>query len=129
MDFSGTLSVTPGTLEAMLRDLVDSLVRHGFERVFIWTAHGGNVDALNELRERLAARSDSLDVSIFTDLEGVAKMQMAAVVAEGLDADHAGPHAGEYETSLVAALRSGSVRHVELAPGRVAKPEQAQGFF
>ena len=66
---------------------------------------------------------------IETDLAGVARMQAESVRAEGLDPDGAGPHAGEFETSLVAALRPGSVRRAELAPGRIATAERAQAFF
>lgn len=129
LDFSGTLNVEPETLEAMLGDLIDSLVRHGFERAFVWTAHGGNVDALDAMRARLEERAGDLMLVIETDLARVARMQEEVVRSEGIDADHAGPHAGEYETSLVAALRPGAVRGGDLAPGRIASPRDAQGFF
>jgi creatinine amidohydrolase/Fe(II)-dependent formamide hydrolase-like protein/fructoselysine-6-P-deglycase FrlB-like protein len=129
LGFPGTLNVEPETLEYMLGDLLESLLPHGFDRVFVWTAHGGNVDALDAMRERLAIRAEGLQLVIDTDLGGVAQMQAAAVRAEGIDPDHAGPHAGEYETSLVAALRPGSIRRGALAQGRVAPVEEAQAFF
>ena len=129
LDFSGTLNIEPETLEALLGDLIDSLVRHGFERAFVWTAHGGNVDALDAMRTRLTKRAGTLGLVIETNLEFVALMQEDVVRAGGIDPHHAGPHAGEYETSLVAALRPGSVRAGDLAPGRIASPKEAQGFF
>ncbi len=42
MAFPGTLDLRPATLEAVLVDLVDSLVRHGFQRIVLFSAHGGN---------------------------------------------------------------------------------------
>ncbi len=36
---------------------------------------------------------------------------------------------GEYETSLIAALRSGSVRGAALEPGRLVPAAEAQGLF
>lgn len=129
LDFPGTLSIEPETLEQLLGDLLDSLVKHGFRRAFVWTAHGGNVDAMQAMRERLTQRASAIELVLHVDLARVARMQAAAVRAEGIDPDHAGPHAGEYETSLVAALRPGSVRRALLAPGRVASAEEAQGFF
>ncbi|QNI63255.1 creatininase family protein [Synechococcus sp. A15-44] len=43
LDFAGTMSLQPATLLAVLHDLVLSLGRHGFERVFVINGHGGNI--------------------------------------------------------------------------------------
>jgi len=51
------------------------------------------------------------------------------VEKESLAADQAGPHAGEYETSVVAKLRPGSVRLRGLAPGRIVSLGQAEKLF
>jgi creatinine amidohydrolase len=129
LDFPGTLHVEPDTLEAILGDLMRSLHRHGFERAFVWTAHGGNFDALKEMRERVRRRAAPLEVAIALDLDRVASMQATVVRAAGFDSAAAGPHAGEYETSLIAALRSGSVRRAALEAGRRVSAEEAQGLF
>jgi creatinine amidohydrolase len=128
LDFSGTLHIDPATLEAVLGDLLGSLERHGFQRAFLFTAHGGNVDALDEMRPRLGAGSTGLVVRIATDLQ-VGSMQSRAVGSEFLDPISAGPHAGEYETSLVAMLRPGSVRPDLLRPGRRVTAEESQDLF
>jgi creatinine amidohydrolase len=129
LDFPGTLHVEPATLEAILGDLLHSLHHHGFERAFIWTAHGGNLDALLAMRERLTRRAAPLELAIALDLDAVASMQAAVVRGAGFDSLRAGPHAGEYETSLIAALRSGAVRRAALEPGRLAPAGEAQGLF
>jgi len=129
MGFPGTLHVAPATLEALLGDLLDALSRHGFERAFVFSAHGGNVAALEAMRDRLVGRVAPLALHLDTDLAAVAALQRRAVEAAGLDPSWAGPHAGEYETSLVAGLHPDAVRREACAPGRRAAPGEAQSLF
>lgn len=129
LDFAGTLHLSPETLESVLRDLIASLAHHGFERVFVFTAHGGNVDALDAMRERLASSAAPMHLHVETDLSAVARLQADVVGEAGLDPLGAGPHAGEFETSVVAALRAGAVRSAALEVGPLIEPEQAQKLF
>lgn len=128
LDFPGTLHIEPETLEATVRDLLRSLGRHGFERAFLFTAHGGNLDALADMRERLCEAVAPLSLRIETD-QRIGAMQAAVVARAALSPKAAGPHAGEYETSVVAHLRPGTVRTQALSPGRVVAPGEAQGLF
>lgn len=128
LDFAGTLHVEPETLEAILCDVLRSLSRHGFDRAFLFTAHGGNLDALDAMRNRLCAAVRPLELRIEMDPR-IGAMQSAVVEAASLAPSAAGPHAGEYETSVVAHLRPGTIRTDALVPGRIVAPGESQGLF
>jgi creatinine amidohydrolase len=42
MSFAGTVSVSVSTMQAVLRDTVSSVLRHGFRKVLFLNSHGGN---------------------------------------------------------------------------------------
>ena len=128
-DFPGTLSLHPDTLCAVLCDTLASLARHGFETVFIFSAHGGNCAPLRAALPALAAAAHPAQAIAFTDLDAIAALWQRASAAAGVEPFAAGHHAGEFETSILLALRPDAVLRAALAPGLLDVGSDAQAIF
>ena len=137
-DFPGTLSLRTATLAEILADLVASLARHGFARLFLFSAHGGNTAplraALPRLRETAAAAARTRDrapprIVAHTDLTGLTAALHRAAAGDGIAPEAAGHHAGEIEASMLLALRPGALRRDAFAPGRLDPRAEAQDLF
>jgi creatinine amidohydrolase len=80
--FDGTLWVSPDTFRSYVRETVESLAHHGFDRVVLVNGHGGNVDALREVSARLT-RDEVAYTAPFTWFDSVGE--------HSSDMGHAGP--------------------------------------
>jgi creatinine amidohydrolase len=127
--FPGTLSVSPETLTLVLGDLLASLAAHGFERLVVFSAHGGNDAPLAAAEARLRQRAAPARLTVIRGIERIAEVWQAASAREGIPARASGHHAGEYETSIVASLAPSSVRWSELHPGADGEVPDPQRLF
>jgi creatinine amidohydrolase/Fe(II)-dependent formamide hydrolase-like protein/fructoselysine-6-P-deglycase FrlB-like protein len=128
-EFAGTLSLTKATLGAILGDVVSSLVRHGFTHVVVFSAHGGNDSALAELKPRLKQFALPARITVVQGIDFIAKIWSDASAREGITPEVSGAHAGEFETSIIAALRPDLIRWSRLTPGMVTLPDDPQTLF
>ena len=64
LGFTGSVTLRPSTLIAVVGDVVHSLLRHGFERFLFINGHGGNVAtvtaAFDEIYTAVSLRGDDL---------------------------------------------------------------------
>jgi creatinine amidohydrolase len=120
MAFAGTLDVRGETLAALLADVTTSVRCHGFTCLFIFSAHGGNYDALRGALPALRRAAAPMQVIAFTDLAALTALFHRESAAYGVPPAASGHHAGEFETSIMRALRPERVRLAQLTPGLIA---------
>ena len=110
MHFSGSLTLSKPTFQAMVSEIVNSLVRHGFKRIAITYSHGGNESALAEIMPRLAKAYPQVDILTVTDKNAFSSPVKEILEADGITPEQMGVHAGEMETSMMLAWRENAVR-------------------
>ncbi len=102
MDFPGTITLSPDTFVAVMRDIVESLYRHGFRRVMIVNGHGGNIAPIATALASTVDRHRDLRVKVGHWWQDPA---VQAVMREAWnDVEY---HAAAGETSAILAIRPG----------------------
>ncbi|MFS0724412.1 creatininase family protein [Paenibacillus sp. 1P07SE] len=99
LDFPGTISLSAASLQGVISDIAASVAQAGFRRLVLFNTHGGNTDLLN-----VAAR----EIRISTGLMVFSLSPGSLGAAHDLLSDEEkeyGIHAGDYETSLVMAIK------------------------
>ncbi|MFN2377132.1 MAG: creatininase family protein [Candidatus Binatia bacterium] len=127
--FPGTLSLGDDTLARVLCDLAASVARHGFARLFVFSAHGGNRDALAKALPRMRAVAGDLAILAAPGLGASMDLFHNASAQHGVSADASGHHAGEFETSILMAIAPQQVRTGRLAPGLAAGDRDLDQVF
>jgi creatinine amidohydrolase len=107
--FAGTMSLAESTFHAIVKDLVDSLLRGGFRRIVLLPTHGGNfgplASAIAQLESTERAHVVALtDLGVLFEIAQLGEQEFGVPLAEG------GLHAGEWETSLMLAIHPELVR-------------------
>jgi creatinine amidohydrolase len=105
MMYPGTISLRVETVVNVLRDVCESIIAHGFERILILSGHGGNGNTIGaaalEMRYRM---NRQIQACCWFDL-----------IPDMFEATREGPkvgigHSGEMETSTILVLAPGLVR-------------------
>lgn len=101
--FQGTLSLKPETMEEVLFETAEMLIRYGFRRIMFFNYHGGNRIVESKVIHRINHTTEAVAVSI-----GIgAAFQRGSDRVEGVSYDE---HAGISETSLMLYLKPKLVR-------------------
>jgi creatinine amidohydrolase len=104
-DFPGTVSITAGTLNSIVNDVINSLKSQGTRGLVIINAHGGNYVLSNAVQE--ANTNGDIRVGLFPSREDWTEVREAAGIAS---TNYDDMHAGELETSILLAIHPGHVR-------------------
>ncbi len=128
LGFPGSITLRPGTLLAVVRDIVDSLTRHGFDRFYFLNGHGGNIATVTAAFSEIYAQCslgtappDRLPVRC-----KLANWWMGAQVkklSKSLFGDAEGSHATPSEVSLSYFAYPNAVKTAEMSPKIAPKGE------
>jgi creatinine amidohydrolase len=99
MSFGGTVTLDNATFAAVVEGVVRSVLRHGFKRIVLLNAHGGNENALRTITDDLTPK---LGVPIVQFTYWYAA---AVAIAKILETQGGLQHACEAETSMMMAVR------------------------
>lgn len=58
MDFPGTISVAPTTLLALLKDVCNSLIKHGFQKIVIIASHAENLGVVYSVVQEISQQPE-----------------------------------------------------------------------
>jgi len=90
MDFPGTVTLSPHTLEQVAYEVVYSLTSHGFKKILFENGHGGNTPALEAAVQRIKA-----DTNAFVVIDTVSLIPN--FIEKSIETPY-DAHAGEFET-------------------------------
>ena len=148
--FAGSATLRPSTLMLVVRDVVLSLARHGFERFFFINGHGGNVATVTAAFDEIYAEASlgadrPPDQNVIRHLIGGRSAAIAAdrppikcrmtfwsggprasKLAHELYGASNGGHATAAEVSLAQYYQPGAIKHAQMNP-KVAP--RSGGFF
>jgi creatinine amidohydrolase len=99
MSFGGTITLGLPVFSAVVEDVCRSVLRHGFKRIVLLNAHGGNENALRTITDELTPKLGAPIVQ-FTYWYAA-----AVAIARILETQSALMHACEAETSMMLAVR------------------------
>lgn len=97
MDFAGTLSLSHESFRRQVRDIIGSVIRHGFRKILLLNSHGGNQAIGQVLLEQLGYENPGAHVAMVTWWR-IAAEQLFGITETGPGGVG---HAGEFETSLM----------------------------
>lgn len=128
LGFPGSITLRPSTLLAVIRDVVNSLVRHGFDRLYFLNGHGGNIATVTAAFSEIYAES-----SLGTTAENGLKLRCklanwwvgprVKALSQELFGEAEGSHATPAEVSLSYFAYPHAVKKAEMSPKIAPKGE------
>jgi creatinine amidohydrolase len=121
LGFAGSITLRPSTLIAVIRDMLNSLIRHGFERFYFLNGHGGNVAtvqaAFAELYAQASLGANPTDQSsVRCKLVNWWEAEGVMALSKELFGEADGSHATCGEVSLTQYVYPDSIKTAEMDP-------------
>jgi creatinine amidohydrolase len=113
MDFAGSLSLTHATFLAVVSEILASVEAHGFAKLVIFNAHGGNIGVGQVITEFFGRRHPEIEL-VFLTWWRIASNALFEITETGPGGVG---HACEFETSLMLHFAPQMVRHDLIQPG------------
>ena len=121
--FTGSITLRPSTLIAVLQDTVNSLLRHGFDSFYFLNGHGGNIASVSAAFSEIYAQTSlqpgshnrpsiRCKLTNWWDAPGVTPL------CNDLFGDQDGSHATCGEISLTQYVYPDSIKTAEMTPGK-----------
>lgn len=99
LGIAGTISLSANTLHHVIMDIAESLKLSGFRRLLLLNTHGGNMDLLNVVSREIRIKTGLM---VFYLMPGGMHNAKDLFTADELEY---GIHGGDYETSIVMAIK------------------------
>jgi creatinine amidohydrolase len=128
LGFTGSITLRPSTLIAVVCDVVHSFLRHGFERFLFINGHGGNVATVTAAFDEIYATSSLRGGGspVRCKMEFWSSGARCKALANELYGDVNGSHATAAEVSLSQFYHPQSIKNAQMSP-KVAP--RSRGFF
>jgi creatinine amidohydrolase len=121
LGFTGSMTLRPSTLIAVVRDTVQSLMRHGFDRIYFVNGHGGNIATVTAAFSEVYAES-SLDGAggnarpVRCKLKSWYDGPAIKAISRELYGDAEGSHATPSEVSLTQYAYPDAIKRASMSP-------------
>jgi len=119
MGFKGTITLSPETLISVVKDIVNSLLEHGFKKIIFINGHGGNINPVNTAFEQLKYQNKSGFFHIISWF----LLPEVQEIEKSLFGEENGYHATPSEISITKHLRPYAFKTKPVSPKKFEKVE------
>jgi len=120
LGFTGSITLRPSTLIAVVSDVVTSLIRHGFERFLFINGHGGNVatvtTAFDEIYAGVSMRPPAETWPVRCRMVFWFQGKQCSALRKEMYGDAEGSHATPSEVSLAQFYHPQAIKHAQMSP-------------